>query len=964
MVQVYNVYIAADYRSTKTKNMKKSFIRLGFVLVLMLCLFQVRAQKNLDIVPSSAFGTSTPLNPVSVCQCDTLGVSANPSNNVVKPELRYRINITPFGPTTKFYYELATPSNTWGSADSLELISLTGPSDITPVDTFGLGVKEAHLVIPCNTPIGSATLRIRNSNGQISDTAYVFVNPFPNKPKLDSIRFGFPNPYTVGLDDWGFCPGDSVILYAENQPGASYTWLNNGVIIPLQTGDSLVVKESGSYRVRVDFGACARDSRDTIINISAVPTTIVNTTLPPAAIQIDNPNINGLPRDSVRFCQGSGASLQANAPVASTGLTFRYQWITDSIDQFGDTTFYSTGIGDTLRTFFADTTARFYVVINDGLCSDTSQPYYAFMDTLPSTQVASENFKNGLIGPQVIVTDICMTDSTILSSTNTDPGWTYQWQRLNTATNTWSNLTAADIPNPNYDGTQAMLQVDTSIKPIQPLSFYRLRTRTVTSFTGATVCEFFSAQVRVRWFPDYTLDYAPQPWVASVGNDSVSLCETDSVQLIAPTTPGQLVTNGLNYTYQWLTDDTATVGQKMAITGATNRTFYTNETGRYYVALDDGICIDTSAAFSVFVDTVPATTIFDTLPGIVTDRLLCLTDSVILLARSATVPFLKYQWQQYNSTSGMWANLANDTLPGLLVDTALQQTGEDTAYFRLQVSYTNQFNLAGCPFTTDSLEVIFFNPPNVSLFPGDSLGLCAGDSLLVIAQGNSFSYSWAPTGELTPSITIKTPGTYFVTGTGVNGCQTTRRLVVYPITTVANAGPDVTTTSGTDVVLSGSGGTGFRWYANKPIAWSDFLSQNVTVSYTLPDGVKSDTITIYLEVTNSAGCLDLDSLTLIVTTNEDAGKALLDQAWNYFSPGSGGLNNTWDITSITSDYATCRIDIMNRWGSIIFNEEDFNGVWDGRNNGGQELPDGTYYYILSCDGEIILKNAITLIRKQ
>lgn len=964
MVQVYNVYIAADYRSTKTKNMKKSFIRLGFVLVLMLCLFQVRAQKNLDIVPSSAFGTSTPLNPVSVCQCDTLGVSANPSNNVVKPELRYRINITPFGPTTKFYYELATPSNTWGSADSLELISLTGPSDITPVDTFGLGVKEAHLVIPCNTPIGSATLRIRNSNGQISDTAYVFVNPFPNKPKLDSIRFGFPNPYTVGLDDWGFCPGDSVILYAENQPGASYTWLNNGVIIPLQTGDSLVVKESGSYRVRVDFGACARDSRDTIINISAVPTTIVNTTLPPAAIQIDNPNINGLPRDSVRFCQGSGASLQANAPVASTGLTFRYQWITDSIDQFGDTTFYSTGIGDTLRTFFADTTARFYVVINDGLCSDTSQPYYAFMDTLPSTQVASENFKNGLIGPQVIVTDICMTDSTILSSTNTDPGWTYQWQRLNTATNTWSNLTAADIPNPNYDGTQAMLQVDTSIKPIQPLSFYRLRTRTVTSFTGATVCEFFSAQVRVRWFPDYTLDYAPQPWVASVGNDSVSLCETDSVQLIAPTTPGQLVTNGLNYTYQWLTDDTATVGQKMAITGATNRTFYTNETGRYYVALDDGICIDTSAAFSVFVDTVPATTIFDTLPGIVTDRLLCLTDSVILLARSATVPFLKYQWQQYNSTSGMWANLANDTLPGLLVDTALQQTGEDTAYFRLQVSYTNQFNLAGCPFTTDSLEVIFFNPPNVSLFPGDSLGLCAGDSLLVIAQGNSFSYSWAPTGELTPSITIKTPGTYFVTGTGVNGCQTTRRLVVYPITTVANAGPDVTTTSGTDVVLSGSGGTGFRWYANKPIAWSDFLSQNVTVSYTLPDGVKSDTITIYLEVTNSAGCLDLDSLTLIVTTNEDAGKALLDQAWNYFSPGSGGPNNTWDITSITSDYATCRIDIMNRWGSIIFNEEDFNGVWDGRNNGGQELPDGTYYYILSCDGEIILKNAITLIRKQ
>ncbi len=945
--------------------MKKSFIRLGFVLVLMLCLFQVRAQKSMEIVPGSAFGTSTPLNPVSVCQCDTLGVSSNPSNLVVKPELKYQINIASFGPLDKFYYELATPSNAWGSADSLELIKLTGPNDITPVDTIGLGVKEAHLVIPCNTPIGSATLRIRNSNGQISDTAYVFVNRFPNKPELDSIRGGFPNPYTVGLDDWGFCPGDSVILYAQSQPGASYTWLNNGGIIFGQNGDSLVVKTSGRYSVRVDFGACARDSKDTIINISTVPTVIVNTTLAPTAIQIDNPNINGFPRDSVRFCQGNGASLQANAPVASTGLTFRYQWLTDSITQFNDTILYSTGVGDTLRTFYADTTARFYVVINDGFCLDTSKPYFAFMDTLPTTQIANENYEGGLISPKVVTTDICMTDSTLLSSTNTDPGWTYQWQRYNTSTSAWQNLLPSDIKNPNYDGTQSSLQIDTSIKPIQTLSFYRLRTRTVTSFTGATVCEFFSPQVRVRWFPEYSLDYAPQPWISSVGNDSVSICETDSVQLIAPSTPGQLITNGLNYSYQWLTDsiDTNGITHLIDIVGATNRTYYTNRMGKYYMALDDGICIDTSVSFSVFVDTVPSTTIFDTLPGVTTDRLLCLTDSVILLSRSALVPFLKYQWQQYSSATGTWANLPNDTLPGLLVDTALQEPGRDTAYFRLNVSYTNQFNLAGCPFTTDSLEVVFFQPPTISLFPGDSLGLCAGDSILMIAQGNSFSYLWS-TGDVTPSVTIKQPGVYTVTGTGVNGCTTTKRFVIYAITTVANAGPDITTTSGTKVQLSGAGGTGYRWFANKPIAWSDFLSQNVTVSYTLPAGVKSDTVVIYLQVTNSAGCLDTDSLTLIINTDEDPGKALLDQAWNYFSPGSGGGNDTWDITGITSEYTGCRIDIMNRWGSIIFNQEDFNGVWDGRNNGGQDLPDGTYYYILSCDGEIILKNAITLIRKQ
>lgn len=945
--------------------MNKSFIRFGFILLLFICLPHLKAQV-ITITPTSAYGTSTPLNPVSVCQCDTLGVSANPSNLVVKPELRYAISVVGFSPLSSFYYELGTPGIGWSDADSLILISLTGPSDIVPVDTFAVGTKEAHLVIPCNTPLGSVALRIRNSNGVISDTAFLFVNKFPTKPKLDSIRFGLPNEYTVGLDDWGFCAGDSVVLYAENQAGASYQWLNGGSPIFGENGDSLIVKSSGSYAVRVDFGACARDSRDTVINVINVPTVITNNSFPPAVIQIDNPNVNGFPLDSVRFCEGGGAALQANGPVAATGLTYTYQWLTDSITTgFMDTIIYPTGVGDTLQTYLADTTGRFYVVINDGSCSDTSAPYFVFMDTLPRTQVASENYNGGLISPKVIVTDICMKDSTLLSSSNTDPGWTYQWQRFNTVTSSWFNLTGADIPNPNFDGTQSSLQIDTSIKPISLISFYRVRTRTVTSFTGATVCEFFSSQVRVRWFPDYSLDFTPQPWVTSVGNDSVSFCETDSVQLIAPATPVELITNGLNYTYQWLTDDTVNVGQKMAITGATARTFYANDSGSYYVALNDGICIDTSIAFNVFVDTIPATTIFDTLSS-GNGRLLCLTDTVVLLARSASVPLLFYQWQQWQTVTGTWNNITGFNLPGMIADTSLREPGEDTAYFRVSISYTNIFGLPGCAFISDSLEVVFFDPPTINIFPnmpGDSIGLCAGDSILAIASGNSLSYVWSPNGEISPSITIKSPGIYSVTGTGINGCQSTRTFKVYSITTTANAGTDITTTSGTDVVLTGAGGSGYRWWADKPIAWSDFLSQSVTVSYTLPDGVEADTITIFLQVTNSSGCIDTASIRLFVGSDIDPGISLIDQAWNYFSPGSNGENATWDITGITSDYTGCRIDIMNRWGSIVFNQEDFNGVWDGRNNGGQDLPDGTYYYILSCDGEIILKNAVSLIRK-
>jgi len=36
--------------------------------------------------------------------------------------------------------------------------------------------------------------------------------------------------------------------------------------------------------------------------------------------------------------------------------------------------------------------------------------------------------------------------------------------------------------------------------------------------------------------------------------------------------------------------------------------------------------------------------------------------------------------------------------------------------------------------------------------------------------------------------------------------------------------------------------------------------------------------------------------------------------------------------------------------------------WDGRNTGGDPLPDGTYYYLLLCDGEPRYRGAITVIR--
>ena len=941
--------------------MKLKYLLLLPLFGAMFSISSLRAQQ-IDILNTN----DDPANVVSICQCDTLGLT-----NGTTP-VQYFLG-GPFSPASKFAFELASPNNNWVTADTLDIAELTLNDNTTPADTFSAGTKWAKLAIPCNAPLGPATLRIRNSNGEISDTIYYIINKIPDPAVIDTLIGGAPNPYTTP-DDWGFCEGDSVGMVVQTQLGATYQWLLNGSIIPGATADTFYVKNPGFYSVRVDLGACAVDSKDTLINFFSISNVISLASPPPQVFQIDNPSPgNTTPLDSAQFCADQNFLFQASAPSPISGVTYRYIWLTDSITQFGDRIYYQTRPGDTLQTMIMDSTLiedpseqRFYVVIDDGFCFDTSGVFYVYMDTIPRSRIVKRIYSKGVLGPQIFDSDICMKDSILLRAEQTGSNWSYQWQRLNTSTNLWQDLPNAS--NPNLDGTLRDLQVDTSIKPITVISRYRIIIRTLTP-QGDAVCTFISDTVRVRWFPEYELDFQPDPWVfnvANVGKDSINFCETDSAVIIAPQTPNQLISEGLFYQYQWLKDSLDTLGNPIPIdiVGETMRTITVNEGGVYYVVIDDGICVDTSDAYYVFVDSLPRSMVVPR-PwpgGTGTPSLnLCLEDSLLLSAADTVLPGWEYEWQ-YDYGIG-WGSLPGDTLPWVTVDTSyLPFAGNDTVYFRLRMQYENKFGNTICPYITDSVRVIFFSPPTITFFPDDTVDVCDGDSVLVIAQGNSLSYEWDGGVSLTPQVYLKTPGIHTVVGTGVNGCQTTSFVFVRLFNTQADAGSDVETTSGTPVQLSGSGGVSYRWYADRPIAWSDFLSQNVTVSYTLPDGVKLDTVKIYLLVTNSEGCVDTDSLNLIVRSPESGDIALVDQAWNLFTPNDDGKNDVWDISAIVEGRGACRVTIMNRWGSVVYEEEPFDGVWEGNDNGGNQLPDGTYYYVLSCEDEVLLKNAVTIIR--
>lgn len=149
---------------------------------------------------------------------------------------------------------------------TIEVTSTGVSSDLYSIDngTFQSGTTFS------NVAIGSHTLRIKSANGCISDPTSVTINaqpPTPAKPTISN---------NTGLV---FCEGGSVTLTSSSATGNQ--WFKNGVAIPNETNQNLVVTTSGDYTLNVTNNSNCTSS------ISEVTTVTVNE-LPIATINNDS----------------------------------------------------------------------------------------------------------------------------------------------------------------------------------------------------------------------------------------------------------------------------------------------------------------------------------------------------------------------------------------------------------------------------------------------------------------------------------------------------------------------------------------------------------------------------------------------------------------------------------------------------------------------------------------------------
>jgi gliding motility-associated-like protein len=226
--------------------------------------------------------------------------------------------------------------------------------------------------------------------------------------------------------------------------------------------------------------------------------------------------------------------------------------------------------------------------------------------------------------------------------------------------------------------------------------------------------------------------------------------------------------------------------------------------------------------------------------------------------------------------------------------------------------------------------------------------VCAGETVTISTPDAGDTYNWnGPSGftsgaqfNTIATATTADSGTYTLTVT-VNGCtspEASGDLVVNEVI-AAFTPSSLTGEIPLDVIFTNNS-TGAASYA-----W-DFDDGNTSTA-TDPTNTFTDLGDYMVTLTATDGlCSDVATITITTT-----GVSVLTVP-NVFSPNGDGINDQFIIAA--ENLTTFNGTIYNRWGETIFIMQDPSVRWDGYTNSGIQVPEGTYYYVITAeraDGE-------------
>ena len=721
---------------------------------------------------------------------------------------------------------------------------------------------------------------------------------------------------------------DSYILPALSANNNYYTGsLGTGTLL---TAGSLVTSSQTLY-INYQLGSCNSDT-SFVITINTTPTIAASVNV----TACDSYTLPSLTSGNYYTASGgTGTMLIAGTAITTTQTIYVYSQTGTTPNCFVQNSFVVT----------INTTPTIATSVNVTACDSY---------TLPTLTSGNYYTASGGTGTMLIAGTAITTTQTIYvySQTGTTPNCFVENSFVVTINTTPTiaasvNVTACDsytlptLTSGNYytasGGNGTMLIAGTAITTTQTIYVYAQTGTTPNCFVENSfvvtinTTPTIAASVNVTACDSYTLPTLTSGnyYTASGGNGTMliagtAITTTQTIYVYAQTgtTPNCFVENSFVVTI----NTTPTIAASVNVTACDSYTLPTLTSGNYYTSsggtgtmLTAGTVITTTKTIYVYAQT-------GTTPNCSVENSFVVTINVtptiapsvnVNVCDSYTLPAL---------TSGNYYTASGGT--GTMLPAGTTVTTSQTIYVYAQTGTT-----PNC-FVENSFTVNITLTPVIN--PIADVDACNSYTLPTPAVGNYF------TGQNGTGTQITLPATL----------TTSQTLYVYAHNGTCSDQEAVTITITPSPIFTMNGGCQGSIYIVETVA-VNFNPNTASYTWLNPSG------TIITGATNSTLEVSPSSpgqYTCIVTIPNGTGSTCSNNGiFNAndvtcsiprgISPNNDQTNDTFDLTGLNVK----QLSIYNRYGTKVYSKTNYVNEWSGLSDSGNELPDGTYYYVIERD---------------